>query len=173
VVPADVLAATADELRSEVMAAGSLGLDVAALDERRRAVLDTLDDVVVDAGRPRPAGAIDELGDHPFVDAVREGGFAPPGTDGVDRGVLRELLRRRLLVERDGVVFHPEAIEAAGSVAAHLLAEHPDGFTVGQFRDEIGVTRKHAVPLLAELDARAVTRRRDDLRIGGPRLPAR
>jgi hypothetical protein len=28
------------------------------------------------------------------------------------------------------------------------------------------------VPIAAELDARAVTRRRDDLRIAGPRLPA-
>ena len=48
---------------------------------------------------------------------------------------------------------------------------HPDGFTVAQFRDVTGSTRKHALPLAAELDARGVTRRRDDLRIGGPKLP--
>jgi selenocysteine-specific elongation factor len=68
-------------------------------------------------------------------------------------------------------VFHPATIDAAATVAARLLQAQPEGFSVGEFRDQIGVTRKHAVPLLAELDARAVTRRRDDLRIGGPRLP--
>jgi selenocysteine-specific elongation factor len=39
-------------------------------------------------------------------------------------------------------------------------------------RDGLGTTRKHALPLLAQLDATGVTRRRGDLRIGGPRLPA-
>ena len=32
-------------------------------------------------------------------------------------------------------------------------------------------TRKWAVPLLNVLDARGITRRRDDLRVAGPRLP--
>jgi selenocysteine-specific elongation factor len=53
----------------------------------------------------------------------------------------------------------------------HLLAAEPDGFTVSQFREAAGITRKHAVPLLAELDARGITRRRGDLRIAGPRMP--
>ena len=55
---------------------------------------------------------------------------------------------------------------------AELLAENPEGVTVAQVRDGLGTTRKHALPLLAELDATGVTRRRGDLRIGGPRLPA-
>jgi selenocysteine-specific elongation factor len=55
-------------------------------------------------------------------------------------------------------------------VVTELLGEHADGFTVSQFRERAGVTRKHAVPLLSELDARAITRRREDLRIAGPRL---
>ena len=57
--------------------------------------------------------------------------------------------------------------------AARLLAVNPDGFTVAQFRDATGASRKYALPLVAELDARGITRRRDDLRIAGPRLPAR
>ena len=40
-----------------------------------------------------------------------------------------------------------------------------------QLRDELGVSRKYALPLANELDARGITRRRGDLRIGGPRLP--
>jgi selenocysteine-specific elongation factor len=54
-------------------------------------------------------------------------------------------------------------------VAARLVAA-ADGFTVSAFRDAIGATRKHALPLLAELDARGITRRRGDVRIAGPRM---
>jgi selenocysteine-specific elongation factor len=76
-----------------------------------------------------------------------------------------------VLVERDQVLFHGDAIDAAARVAAELLRDDPAGFTVAQFRDRTGATRKFALPLVAELDARGVTRRRDDVRIAGPRLP--
>ncbi|MGZ4762594.1 MAG: SelB domain-containing protein [Ilumatobacteraceae bacterium] len=48
----------------------------------------------------------------------------------------------------------------------------PDGFTVAQLRDDLGVSRKYALPLVNELDARGITRRRGDVRVAGPRLPA-
>jgi selenocysteine-specific elongation factor len=70
------------------------------------------------------------------------------------------------------VWFAPAVLDEAARVAARLLADRPDGFTVAELRDAVGATRKHALPLAAELDARGVTRRRGDLRIGGPRLPA-
>ena len=171
VAPVEVVTATAAEVEQMVVDAGTLGLDVATLDDRQRAVLDTLGTVRVDAGRARPVDTADELADHPFLAVALAGGYAPPAPDGVDRGELRELVRRGLLVERDGIVFHHAVIEQASRAAARLLDRHPDGFTVAQFRDDLGVTRKHALPLVAELDARGVTRRRDDLRVGGPRLP--
>ena len=62
----------------------------------------------------------------------------------------------------------PGVVEAMVTV----LAERPDGFTVAELRDALGATRKYVLPLANELDARGVTRRRGDLRIGGPRLPA-
>jgi selenocysteine-specific elongation factor len=89
----------------------------------------------------------------------------------VDRGGLRELVRRGDVVEQDGIFFAASGIEAAAGLAAQLLAEHPGGFTVSMFREAAGNTRKHALPLLAHLDGIGITRRRDDLRIGGPRLP--
>ncbi|MBG7605765.1 MAG: SelB C-terminal domain-containing protein, partial [Actinobacteria bacterium] len=92
-------------------------------------------------------------------------------SDTVDRGDLRELARRGHVVQRDGLYFHPQAIDAAANIAAQLLAESPDGFTVAQFRDATGASRKFALPLVAELDASGVTRRRDDVRIAGPLLP--
>jgi selenocysteine-specific elongation factor len=161
----------AESLVARVAEAGPLGLDVAALDEHERAVLQTVETLVVDAGRIRPAEVRDPYADHPAVELLRVGGLTPPPLDGVDKAVVRELIRRNLIVERDGVQFHPEAIEAAGQAAARLLAANPEGFTVAEFRDEIGATRKHVLPLLGEIDARAITRRRDDLRIAGPRLP--
>jgi selenocysteine-specific elongation factor len=95
----------------------------------------------------------------------------PTQPDGVDRAEVRELVRRGHLVSRDGIFFHADAIDAAGVLAARLLAASPDGFTVAQIRDATGASRKYVLPLVAELDARGITRRRDDLRIAGPRLP--
>ena len=82
------------------------------------------------------------------------------------------LVRRGLVVERDGCWFHPDAVAIAAQVAARLLRDRPEGFTMSELREALGNTRKHALPLAAELDARGVTRRRGDLRIAGPRLPA-
>ncbi len=165
------LAAMRDDLLARVAAAGASGLDIAGFDARERAVLATLDDVVVDAGTARPADAVDPYVDHPYLEVARKGGFAPPQPDDVDRATLRELVRRGHLVVRDGVHFHAATIDDAALVAARLLAADADGFTVAQFRDATGASRKFALPLVAELDARGITRRRDDLRIAGPRLP--
>jgi selenocysteine-specific elongation factor len=171
VVSPAALDATARRVHDRVSEAGPMGLDLAALDERERAVLPTLADIEVANGRARQAEVRDPLADHPFVAALAAGGFAPPDSTGVDRAELRELIRRSLVIERDGVHFHPSAIDAAARAAAALLREHPDGFTVSQFREALGITRKHALPLAAELDGRGITRRRDDVRIGGPKLP--
>ena len=120
----------------------------------------------------RAVDVSDPLAGHPFVTALEAALFAPPDPTGVDRGELHELVRRGAVVERDGCYFAPTAVtEAAGRMAA-LLAEHPEGFTVAQARDALGTSRKHALPLLALLDAGGVTRRRGDVRVGGPRLPA-
>ncbi len=167
-----VVEALAAEVAAAVAAAGPLGLDVATLDDRRRAVLGDLPGIEVIAGRARVAEVRDPLADHPFVAALAAGGFAPPAADGVDRAELRALIQRGLVVERDGIWFHPAAVDEAARVAARLLAAQPDGYTMAEFRDAVGATRKFALPLAAELDARGVTRRRGDLRIGGPRLPA-
>jgi selenocysteine-specific elongation factor len=160
-------------LVERVGAAGALGIDLASFDDRERAVLATMDDVVIDAATVRIADVVDPYVDHPFLDLARSGGFTPPQPDGVDRAELRELVRRGHLVARDGMYFHTDTIDDAARLAAQLLAESPGGFTVAEFRDATGASRKFVLPLVAELDARGVTRRRDDLRIAGPRLPDR
>jgi selenocysteine-specific elongation factor len=171
VVAPEALEWTRRAVRDRVVDAGEMGLDVAALDDRERAVLPTIGDVAVVQGRARQAEVRDPLADHPFVSALQQAGVTPPEPTGVDKVQLRELVRRKLVVEREGLYFHPDAIDTAAHAAAALLRDHPAGFTVSQFREALGVTRKHAVPLAAELDSRGITRRRDDVRIAGPKLP--
>jgi selenocysteine-specific elongation factor len=166
------LAAVVTDLEQAIADAGSLGLDVATLDERQRAALERIEAVVVDGGRVRAAATDDPLAHHPFVAALEATPFSPPEPDGVDRAELRELVRRGLVVERDGCYFAPDAIEEAARRVAGLLAAAPDGVTVAEVRDALGTTRKHALPLLAHLDGTGVTRRRGDVRVAGPRLPA-
>ena len=167
----DELAATSDRLLTLVDGASEVGLDLATLAEHERALVATLDEVAIDGGLVRRADAVDPFADHPLAATVLAGGFVPELPADADRNVVRELTRRGVLVERDKVVFHADTVDAAARVAAQLLADHPEGFTVALFRDRTGASRKFALPLVAELDARGVTRRRDDLRIAGPRLP--
>jgi selenocysteine-specific elongation factor len=167
----DAVEALAAGVHARVAEAGPLGLDIARLDDRERAVLPRLADVVNDSGRLHLAEAADPLADHPYLQALADGRFSPPDPHGVERAELREMTRRGLAVERDGLYFHAATIDAAALVAARLLAASPEGFTVAAFRDATGSSRKHALPLVAELDARGITRRRDDLRVAGPRLP--
>ncbi len=171
VVAPAALEASLAELREAIEGAGPLGVDRAALGERQRAVLPLLEGVVVEGGRVRPEAVGDPLAGHPYVAALEAGRFSPPEPAGVDRAELAELVRRGLILEREGVYFAPAAVDEAARLLAGLLVQHPDGVTVAQVRDALGTTRKHALPLLAHFDATGVTRRRGDLRIGGPRLP--
>jgi selenocysteine-specific elongation factor len=150
-----------------------LGLDVSGLDERSRAVLSGLEGVSVAGGRARVDGAADPLAAHHFVDAVAAAPYAPPSPSevGVAPAEVRELVRRGLVVEQDGLFFAPAAIDELAAIVARLLVTNPEGVTVAQVRDAIGTSRKYVLPLLNRLDATGVTRRRSDVRVAGPRLP--
>ena len=182
VVDPAALAAAVVELGEAVAAAGPLGLDMASLDDRRRAVLAAaagaegepltdLADIAVSGGRARRAAAQDPLADHPWLAALEAAPFSPPPPEGVDRGEVRELVRRGLVVAADGTWFAASAITAAGRTVAGLLEASPAGVTVAEVRDALGTSRKFLLPLLGVLDGTGVTRRRGDLRIAGPRLP--
>ncbi|HEX7096715.1 MAG TPA: selenocysteine-specific translation elongation factor [Acidimicrobiales bacterium] len=170
VVHPPALAATHESLRERIASAGPLGLDLAALDERARAALELLDEFVIDGGRVRPAAQRDPLADHPFLAALCASPLSPPDPVGVDRGELQALIRTGRVIESGGCYFAAEAVQAAARVCIELLKDHPDGFTVSDFRVAAGNTRKHAVPLLSYLDSVGATRRRNDRRIAGPRL---
>ncbi len=166
-----VLKARHTELSEAIAASGPLGLDIAKLDDFGRALLDTIEGVAVDHGHARAIDAVDTLTGHAYIDALEASPFAPPDPEGIDRAELRELVRRGDVVEEGGVYFAASALDAAARVVADLLSRQPDGVTVAQVRDEWGTSRKYAIPLLSYLDNNGITRRRGDLRIGGPRLP--
>ncbi len=171
VVDPAALEAALTQVRARIDEAGDFGLDLATLDERERAVLEHLDGAVVDAGRVT-LGAIDHgLEAHPFVRAAETELFTPPRPDAVDPAELAELRRQGLIEQEEGVWFSPKAFDAAGRVLATMLAEKPEGVTVSEVREALGCSRKYALPLLNRLDRTGVTRRREDVRIAGPRLP--
>ena len=165
------LAADRERVEALLDTAGSLGLDLATLDERDRAVAEGLDGTIVEAGRLQRAGAADPLDDHPWVRDLEASPFTPPPPPAdMGRGDIRELVRRGTVIEVDGVAFAPSSIERAADVLRQLFAARPEGATVAEIRDALGTTRKFVLPLLAHLDATGRTRRRADLRIPGPRL---
>ena len=166
-----VLKARHTALSEAIVASGPLGLDIAKLDDFGRALLDTIEGVAVDHGHARAIDAVDTLTGHAYIDALEASPFAPPDPEGTDRAELRELVRRGDVVEEGGVYFAASALDAAARVVADLLSRQPDGVTVAEVRDEWGTSRKYAIPLLSYLDNNGITRRRGDLRIGGPRLP--
>lgn len=174
VVSPTVLEEAKTRLRTAVEDAGPLGLDIAGLDERDRAVLGLIEDVATEGGRVRLVGQSDPFENHPYTAALEAALFTPPDPEsaGVDRGEVRELVKRGLIVEQDGVFFAASTLETAQSVLAQMLAEQPEGVTVAEVRERLETTRKYALPLLAWLDGHGATRRRGDVRIAGPRLPS-
>jgi selenocysteine-specific elongation factor len=168
------LAATRDGLGARVAAAGPAGLDLASVDVLGRAILEADEQFVVRAGRATSPDVADHFATHPYLAALGADLFSPPPPDGLATAEdVRELVRRGLAVKEGDLVFHAHAVEQTGRVAAELLAASPGGFSVGQLRERLGTSRRFAVPLLALLDRGGITRRRGDVRVGGPRLPRR
>ena len=145
------------------------GIEVSRLKTHEQAVIATLPEVVIEMGRARIKGA-NSISDHPYAGLFAHAGVTPPDTKNLDRNIVRQLVHRGLLVDVDGTVFHITAIETARLKVIEILNQSPNGFTVSQFREYLGITRKHAVPLLEALDSRGITKRLDDLRVGGARL---
>jgi selenocysteine-specific elongation factor len=161
-----------DALRKDLamqLAKNPDGIEVARLKTNEQAVVATLPEVVIEMGRARIKGA-NSISDHPYAGLFAHAGVTPPDTKTLDRNIVRQLVHRGLLVDVDGTVFHITAIETARLKVIEILNQSPNGFTVSQFREHLGITRKHAVPLLEALDSRGITKRLGDLRVGGARL---
>ncbi len=92
-----------------------------------------------------------------------ESGFAAPRRDelGLGAEVLHALIRDGALVAvGDDLVYLPETLERIVGATRDL----EDGFSVAGFRDALGITRRHAIPLLEWMDRAGITRRDGDTR---------
>lgn len=188
--PATRQVATTD-LIARVNLAGAVGLPLAELDARDRALAGALaagaahgtvsgaaTDDDPDAGDPAlelrdgrlvPPGTVL---DHPWLDDVAAGRFDPPPPVDVDAAAVRHWVAEGRLVKVGDVWWAAAAVAEAAHAIATLLDAEPDGITVAQVRDGLGSSRKPTLAVLAVFDNAGVTRRRGDLRVGGPRLSA-
>jgi selenocysteine-specific elongation factor len=88
-------------------------------------------------------------------------------TPAVADRVVKLLLRQKVLVRLDVLVFHDDALkQLKGEVGALKTAAGATArLDVAMFKERFGVSRKFAIPLLEYLDRERVTRRAGDARI--------
>jgi selenocysteine-specific elongation factor len=123
------------------------------------------------------AGADDQVR-AAIAEAYRAGGLKPPDAAGIESSVKAPraivenvtalLLRERVLVKLDTIVFHGAVLQALKEDLSALKAGAPAGratVDVAAFKDRYGVSRKFAIPLLEYLDRERVTRRTGDVRL--------
>ncbi len=177
-----------------VAAAGEVGIGrarlTAMLPQVGAAVLAEAEARLVADGRVQVAGAAlvvvsairarrlaEEGGDlaERVMTLIRSRGLAPPDRAEITRAdarlapVLNRLVTQGALiqatdrVQKRDFLFHPEAIEAAKRQLAPLLGG--EGLLAGEAGRALGISRKHAVPLLEHLDQVRFTRRVADRRV--------
>lgn len=144
-------------------------VDLVGTAPHERDLLGAMPGVVVEHGTARRAGS-DPLNAHPLALAIREAGVTPLPTADADRDIVRRLVRAAIVFEHDGIAFHVDTLGSLRPILDRLWADHPGGFAVSDLRTELGITRKHAVPLAECLDRAGLTRRAGDLRVPGPRV---
>lgn len=131
-----------------------------------RDVMMLIPSAVVDGDVLRMSSA-SPLASHPLAHALREWGITGPSTTTVDRNIMRQLIQRGIAFEHDSIAFHAESLLELRPHLELLWSRSPDGFTMSQLREQLGITRKHAVPLGECLDKMGLTRRSGDGRLPG------
>jgi selenocysteine-specific elongation factor len=110
--------------------------------------------------------------------AYRLGGLTPPDLASIAAGTglaasvvetaTTYLLRQKILLKLDTLVLHKEALDGLKRDMAALKAGAGGAVVrldVGTFKEQYGITRKFAIPLLEYLDRERVTRRMGDTRV--------
>ena len=123
------------------------------------------------------AGADDQVR-AAIIEAYRAGGLKPPDAAAIESSVKAPrpivekvtalLLREKVLVRLDTIVFHGAALQKLKEEVIALKDSAPGGratVDVTAFKDRYGVSRKYAIPLLEFLDRERVTRRTGDVRL--------
>jgi selenocysteine-specific elongation factor len=135
--------------------------------------------VAIDADRVHPPGRGTDLSQEDsrlavaVIEAFDRAGLAPPSPGEIQEslgakrqildGLLRALVRRGALVQLPGgLMLSARAVE---QLRVDLGATGWQRFSVPQFKERFGLSRKWAIPLLEHLDATGATRRAGDERV--------
>lgn len=146
--------------------ASTTGIDVEIVDvlvTRSPDLVDENTTVRVGDFAPRWTDA-DQMAWDGAADTLRRSGLAVPrlSTLGLEREVLHTVTRNGWLVQvDDDLAYLPEQLDTLIT----RLGDLPDGFTIAQLRDTLGVSRRQAVPVAEWLDATGWTSRRGDVRV--------
>jgi selenocysteine-specific elongation factor len=147
---ADLVAAGTIQARDR-LALASHRVSLSGDEERARAAIERL---FRDAGLRPP-------------DPASLAGLAGVGPEVADR-VLKLLLRQKVLLRVDTLLFHEDSLARLRQEVAALKAaagNRPATIDVATFKDRFGVTRKFAIPLLEYLDRERVTKRAGEVRV--------
>jgi selenocysteine-specific elongation factor len=79
--------------------------------------------------------------------------------------VFKLLLRQKVLVKVDTLVFHAQALEILKQEVVALKGKGSAKVDVAGFKERYGISRKYAIPLLEWLDRERITRRVGDARV--------
>lgn len=156
---AGVPAAVADRALGDLAAAGRLRRDrdtvstagrTVELTDREREVRDGLAAALEEAGLAPPT----------LADAARELEAPAPLVDAMRRLLAHE---GRAVVVTGDLAFDAGALRSLCEAVGERRAVNPE-ISVGWFKEEFGLSRKHAIPLLEWLDRERVTARVGDVR---------
>ena len=150
----------------EEQLAATQSIDTSVLTAFEREVISSLEGVTVIDGLA-VRSATDPLLSHPYVSMFLQAGVTTPDADTLDRNIIRQLVRKKILFEHDNIAFHAETLSSLRPMLEQLWTQHPEGFTMANLRDALSITRKHALPLGNCLDKVGLTKRQGDLRITG------
>lgn len=168
-----------EELREQLCARGDAAVFDRALESLSAAsppMIFVKDRVALTAHRVELTGE-EEQARAAIEQAYRHGGLTPPAaaivtaTAGVPAPVadrmVKLLLRQKVLVRIDVLLFHDEALKQmkAEVTALKASADTDVRIDVAAFKERFGVSRKFAIPLLEYLDRERVTRRVGDSRV--------
>jgi selenocysteine-specific elongation factor len=167
-----------EEAREKIFRRADAAVFDRVLDDlKARKALTGTDRLALTTHRVTVAGADDRVRTA-IVDAYRSGGLKPPDAAAVEAAVAAPraivdkvttlLLREKVLVRLDTVVFHAEVLQQLKLDVAGLKTSAPGGratVDVAAFKERYGVSRKFAIPLLEYLDRERITRRTGDVRL--------
>ncbi len=98
-----------------------------------------------------------------------EDAFSQSGGKGnSNRNALQLLIDQDVLLRlKDNIVYHRLALSEAENLLREHLSQNNE-ITAAEFRDLLGITRKHAIPLLEYFDTARITLRVEDKRVLRP-----